>query len=678
MRFRWFVAAGSVIALAVPGAIRAQADVVRGRVIAPDSTPVERATITVTSLRGNVSRSTRTDKDGRYTVAFPGSDGDYFVNIAALGYAAKRFEVKRIADQDVLVGNARLTVVAQQLDAVKVDAARQRIARGDTPADIGGSERATNSAALAADPFADLAALVASLPGVQLIPSSDGPNGFSVLGLTPDQNVTTLNGMTFSGSSLPRDAGVSTSLVTTPYDVARGNFSGGMFAIRTDPGSNYIARLGGVNVDAPRLQLADPVTRSLGQEYRNVSVGGRASGPIQFDKSFYSIAYQAGRRSTDVQSLLNADAVGLRAVGVAADSVARLLTILSRSGVPTTAESVPTARYNDNASVFGTLDFAPPTSTSGQAFNVTFNGAWNRAEPALTSAAELPAHNGQRESWFGVIQARQSGYYRFGVLSETSVGLSQLRSTGRPFVDLPNALVRINSSLLDGSANVQELSFGGNADLSASQSTMSAQVMNQLSWFSENNAHRLKLTSEVRRDRFEQDMTANRLGLFGFSSLADLEANRPAMFVRTLGSRARNAAQYVGGLSLGDSYTPAQNIQLQYGVRVDGNRFASRPTFNPDIERAFSVRNDRVPNAVYVSPRVGFSWAYGTASQVAGFEGAVRDPRATIRGGIGLFQSTPSAAQIGVAMDNTGMPGATQQIACVGSAVPLPDWTEYA
>jgi len=81
---------------------------------------------------------------------------------------------------------------------------------------------------------------------------------------------------------------------------------------------------------------------------------------------------------------------------------------------------------------------------------------------------------------------------------------------------------------------------------------------------------------------------------------------------------------------------------------------------------------------VYVSPRVGFSWAYGTASQVAGFEGAVRDPRATIRGGIGLFQSTPSAAQIGVAMDNTGLPGAAQQIVCVGSAVPLPDWTEYA
>jgi hypothetical protein len=679
MLFSWYrLSAAMVIVLGGPAALAAQADVVRGRVIGPDSTPIERATITVTSLRGNVSRTTRTDKDGRYTVAFPGSDGDYFVSVAALGFGGKRFEVKRIADQEILVGNARLSIVAQQLDAVKVDAARQRIARGEAPADIGGSERATNSAAVTADPFADLAALAASLPGVQLIPSSDGPSGFSVLGLTADQNVTTLNGMTFTGSSLPRDAAVSTSLVTTPYDVARGNFSGGMLAIRTEPGSNSIARLGGVNVDAPRMQLADPVTRSLGQQYRNVSVGGRTSGPIDADRSFYSIAYQAGRRSSDIQSLLNTNAVGLQALGVAADSVARLLSILNRSGVPTTVDRVPAARYNDNAAVFGTLDIAPPTSTSGQAFNVTFNAAWNRVQPALASATELPAHNGDRQSWFGAVQARQSGYYGFGVLSETSVGVSKLRSSGNPFLELPNAVVRINSALLDGSANVQEISFGGNADLAANQATTSAQAINQLSWFSDNNAHRLKVTTELRRDQYAQDLTANRLGVFGFSSLGDVEAGRPSVFMRTLGSQTRSEAQYVGGLSAGDSYKPAQNLQFQYGVRLDGNRFTSRPTFNAQVERAFGVRNDRVPNAVYLSPRAGFSWAYGAAPQVASFEGAVRDPRATIRGGVGIFQNTPNAAQIGAAMDNTGLPGAAQQVACVGSATPIPDWTAYA
>mgnify|MGYP001068444361 CR=1 FL=1 len=63
-----------------------------------------------------------------------------------------------------------------------------------------------------------------------------------MLALGADQNATTLNGLAFGGSSLPRDANVSTSLVTTPYDVARGNFSGGLLNVRTLPGSNYIVR----------------------------------------------------------------------------------------------------------------------------------------------------------------------------------------------------------------------------------------------------------------------------------------------------------------------------------------------------------------------------------------------------------------------------------------------------
>src|SRR5690349_23478124 len=153
MQLKWLMFVCCMAIAVCPLSLRAQSDVVRGRVIGPDSTPVERATITVTSLRGNVSRTTRTDKDGRYTVTFPGSDGDYFINVAALGFASKRFEIKRIGDQEILVGNARLSVVAQQLDVFKIDVTRQRISRAENPMDISGSDRATNAAAVAADPY---------------------------------------------------------------------------------------------------------------------------------------------------------------------------------------------------------------------------------------------------------------------------------------------------------------------------------------------------------------------------------------------------------------------------------------------------------------------------------------------------------------------------------------------
>ena len=89
---------------------------------------------------------------------------------------------------------------------------------------------------------------------------------------------------------------------------------------------------------------------------------------------------------------------------------------------------------------------------------------------------------------------------------------------------------------------------------------------------------------------------------------------------------------------------------------MDVNRFGDRPAFNPDVERLFGARNDRVPNGVYLSPRIGFSWTYGTAPQIGAFDGAARVPRAVVRGGIGVFQ-TLIRALTSQSRSNTGLPG---------------------
>jgi hypothetical protein len=68
---------------------------------------------------------------------------------------------------------------------------------------------------------------------------------------------------------------------------------------------------------------------------------------------------------------------------------------------------------------------------------------------------------------------------------------------------------------------------------------------------------------------------------------------------------------------------------------------------------------------------------YGTAPQIAGFAGAVRGPRAVIRGGIGLFQNVPNTTLISGAIDNTGLASALQQVLCAGPSTPVPDWTSY-
>ena len=674
-----FIVAAALLTVPPANAVAQQADVIRGRVTGPDSAAIEGVTVTVTSISGNVSRTARTDRNGRFTVTFPGGDGDYMVSFAALGYGAKRFEVKRMADEEILIADARLTRVGAILDPVRVSAERQRVPRNDAPQDISGTERPLSNTAVPANLMGDLAAMAASLPGVQSVPGQDGAaDGYSVLGLGADQNNTTLNGMQFGGSSLPRDAMVSSSVITSPYDVSRGGFSGAQMSLRSRSGSNFKTRGMSLNVDAPPMQWSDRAAQALGQEYSNVSLGGTVSGPLKFDKAFYNVAYQLGRRSNNLQTLLNTDSKGLEALGVSADSVSRLLSILGNTRIPLTTGESGDSRIGDQGSLFGNFDFAPPSSSSGQAWNVAFNGSWNRQNPAFGFATEVPAHSGERTSWRGGVQARQNTYFGVGILSETSIGYSASRTWADPFLDMPTGNVRVNSTFDDGASGVQNLVFGGSQSLSTTQTTSTIGFLNQLSWFSSNNRHRLKLNTELRRDGSSLEQANNRLGTFTFNSLADLEAARPSAFTRQLGSRERDVSQYVVGLSLGDSWRKTDNLQLQYGVRLDANRFVNDPAFNPAVDSIFGARNDRVPSAVYVSPRLGFSWTYGSAPQIAGFEGAARGPRAIVRGGIGVFQNTPSTNTVGAALDNTGLPSAVQQLMCIGNATPVPAWDGYA
>ena len=658
--------------------LAAQTDVIRGKVINQDSVPIEGVRVTVTSISGAVNRQARTDKGGRFTVTFPNGEGDYFVTFNQIGYAQKRFEVKRTADQDILIADAKLSR-SQELDAMRITGSRDRVDRNDANKDISGTEKAVNTSALAADQLGNLAAMAASLPGVTLIPGADGdPSGFSVLGLSADQSSTTLNGAAFGGGDLPRDAALSSSLNSSQWDVSSGGSSGGRFSVRTSGGSNFKIRSASLNLDSPALQWTDRAARALGQEYSNASLSGRFSGPVKLDESFYTFSYQLGRRSNELKTLLNTDALGLQTSGISADSVTRLTNILNQLKVPTTLGGIPSNRMSDQGLVLGTIDVAPTGSRSGTAWNLTYQGSWGKNTPVLNATGEFPAHSGDRTNWNGMVQGRHSTYFGFGVLSETQLSYSSAKNWGTPYLSLPSGSVLVNSAFADGTNGVKFVQFGGSAFLNASSRNGTAQFSNLLSWFSENNKHRIKLTTELRRDDYTQDQTTNLLGSFSFNSLADVQAGRPAVFSRNLSPRQREGAQYIGGIALGDSYRRTSDLQIQYGLRVDGNQYEGIPVRNTKLEETFGVRNDYVPNKVYLSPRVGFSWTYGTAQQIGGFEGAMRGPRAVVRGGIGVFQNTPQTQLVGNAIDNTGLPSAVQQVTCMGPAAPLPNWDAYS
>src|SRR4029079_13442371 len=76
-------------------------------------------------------------------------------------------------------------------------------------------------------------------PGVVGIAATDSTSAaFSVAGLRPDANNVTLDALSAGGSSVPQDAVRNTRVITSTYDVARGQFSGGEVASTTRSGTN--------------------------------------------------------------------------------------------------------------------------------------------------------------------------------------------------------------------------------------------------------------------------------------------------------------------------------------------------------------------------------------------------------------------------------------------------------
>jgi hypothetical protein len=676
-RFLYALAIGAAAVFAPRARLLAQdADIIRGRVVGADKKPLENVTVTATSLVNQTSRTAKTNKDGRFSIIFSGGGGDYMMAYTGIGFQPTRFEVKREVDEDILVADATMGRSAVTLEAVRVQAGRERPDRNGNALDAGSREQSLNTSNMPLDVLGDLSAMAATLPGITLIPGADGAaNQFSVLGLGGDQNNITLNGLNFGSTDLPRDATTQTRVTTSTFDPSRGGFSGAQIALRTSSGTNYKTSSIHQTVDAPSLQYTDAIGRQLGQQFTNLQFSGNAAGPFTYDKAFYSFSWQLGRRSNNLQDLLNTDPLALERVGVSADSVARLLTMLNGLNIPVSTGAIPNQHLTENGSFLSSFDFAP---SGGHTFNVTLNGRWNQQDAASLQTTAVPIHGGQTQSYGGGVQARHSAYFWDNFLDQTSGSFQVNKSEGDPYVLLPSANVRVSSTFADGTpGSTQSLLFGGNTGLPRNQVTTSGELQNELSWISLDNKHRYKFGVDFRYNRYSQDNTTNRFGTFTYNSLSDFENGIPASYSRRLFVNRRLGDDLGASAWLGDAYRRTPRLQITYGVRVDASHFQGNPAYNAQIDSIFTQRNDAVPRGIYVSPRLGFSWTYGTNPQIGGFEGAARGSRGQISGGIGEFQNLPNSQLIAAAVDQTGLPNAAQQLTCVGSAVPVPDWQQY-
>ena len=98
----------------------------------------------------------------------------------------------------------------------------------------------------------------------------------------------------------PGDTEIYLSWMDVPGAVSYNLYFNTAQGITTQSGTNFKVRTSSLNLDAPQMQWTDAAARALGQQYSNVSLGGRVSGPLKYNAAFYNLSFQGGRRSNEI------------------------------------------------------------------------------------------------------------------------------------------------------------------------------------------------------------------------------------------------------------------------------------------------------------------------------------------------------------------------------------------
>jgi hypothetical protein len=677
-------------------------DILTGRVTNTAGAPIPGATVEAKSVETQVTRRARTNSDGRYTILFPDGGGQYQLTVRLLGMAPATLNVAHVADEDRLVTNVQLSQNATQIQGVVVRARPTPREAPDRPTP-GSQERNLTPdqvARLPIDPT-DLALLATLAPGVVGIEATDSTSSaFSVAGLRPDANSVTLDGLTFGSSTVPQDAVRNTRVITSSYDVARGQFSGGQIASTTRSGSNF--KQGTFNYSLRDDQLAWEAgdESAFNRGYTQNQLSGGFGGPIVKDKLFAFGSVQIRRRTDAVPSLANADVATLERVGVSRDSVDRFFSIVQGFGLTPTA-SLEDSRDADNYSSLVRVDWL---ASSGHTLTLRGDFRGTGQDPTRVGTLSLPQTGGNQKSSGGGVMAVLSSNFAGRFINELRAYAQTDQRHSDPFSAMPAARVQVNSELSDA-RSITTLAFGGNAGLPQRSDSRSLDVSDELSWLPGDGAHRIKLGALFSGSRFEQDVTTNRLGTYTFNSLEALEANEPSIFTRTLSPRIRSGTGINSALYLGDTWRKSRSLQLTYGARLEHTEFNGAPALNPEIEQLFGFRTDAIPAETHASPRVGFTWALGGngtggtfgGGGIGGFGGrggrgggggAGGGARSSanansgvpliIRGGVGEFRSTIPTSLYSAAQNATGLSQSESQLYCVGEVVPTPDWSIWS
>ncbi|MGH7594264.1 MAG: carboxypeptidase regulatory-like domain-containing protein [Gemmatimonadales bacterium] len=649
-----------------------------------EAKPMIDASVTVTGVRTATAHTVRTDTSGRFGVVFIDGEGEYTVLVRKIGYSPALRRVNRVGlsnriTVDVLIGPSAFPLAPLTSRAFMFGQPR-----GRERASIGGlSQDALYNSRYLDDP-SDVNAMVSLLAGV----FGRGDSGYSVLGTSPDQNSTLLDGMNFDGN-IPPDAQCSIRLAATTSDPSRGQFAGGQTSVTSCRGRDFMQSTLRASVSDPHLGWVD--ANATMPTSRTILASGFISGAIQPGVAHYHFSESARDAVIMTSTLLTGRRQLLAQLGLSTDTVAALVSALGALHIPLSGPDAPVSLENRQATGQLTVDWASGSSSS---WLLSANGTAGTITGLGLAPTALPSAAASSHVANGRIMIRGATYF-LGVVDELTGVVSASTSSTSPSTPLADGSVQVGTRYPGGATGIGSLRFGG-YNLASRVAGSELNLRNQLSRTLGTGGHQVTFGQQLSVVRKSLLLANDTLGSYTYQSINDLAANQASSYARTLDVTRQANRLTSEALWAGDVWRASAAVSLEGGVRADRTQFGPRPSYNRAVDSLFGVRTDRIPSAVGLSPRLGFAWLIkplGERTAIIKSTGATMhyitvdasgmsvEPRGnsgagtTLFGDIGAYRGVLPPGRLTAVQRQTGLPGSVRALTCVGDAVPVADWT---
>ena len=624
---------------------------VAGRITDETGAPIAVAQLTLVNASTGLRYATRSSSEGRYTLENVQVGGPYALAVRALGFAPVTVQGITLTLGQRLVQDITLKRAALEVAGVTVEATNEPLR---SPSRTGASQFVSESLVTRLPTlsrnFTDFIQTAPQVTRSSIGGQNDRFNNIQIDGAVNNDlfNLGSTNGQPggqVNAKAITLEAISQYQVLVAPFDVRQGSFAGGLINAVTKRGANAVRGTAFFNHQDEGL-VGDNQSGLPFGSFKQNEWGGSLGGPIVKDRLHFFVAGEhQDRDAPDAGPDIGIDPV--RVTGISPDSAQRFVTILQKYNNSVAGSFGQQTLGTPNTNLFGRLDWQVSDNNiltvrhnhldgtdlsigRGGTYSFSSNGVSRRNH---VNATVLQLSSTIRSRWF----------------NELIFQYQNLHDERDPTSLFPQVQVSVRSDTGGGFAGPARTLVAG-ADQFSQANRLDQKIIEATDnlTFAVGASHRVTVGTHNEFFRFQNFFIPQFIGLWTFTSLANLDAGIASSYARVLpypGTSTPIADFHVRqyGFYVQDQWQATPRLDLTYGLRADVPTLPDNPRYNPTADTVFGIDTRQVPSGnILWSPRAGFNYD------------ASGDRTTVLRGGAGLFSGRPAYVWVSNAYGNSG------------------------